>query len=162
MQWVPYWKCQMGAAVRMNPRQSQRQTAGGSKEGVALPVRVLLVEDSKVLTERLSEALRQIPDIELIAAVDTEDDARAVVGREHVDVMILDLHLRQGNGFGVLRAIGKVPKRPFIVVLTNYDLPQYKDAALALGAAYFMDKVRDYDKLPEILSDLVLKSRSRN
>ncbi len=124
-------------------------------------VRVLLVEDSAVLTERLSEALRQIPDIELMATVDTEDDARAVVAREPVDVVILDLHLRQGNGFGVLRALSKVPKGPSIVVLTNYDLPQYKDAALALGAAYFMDKVRDYDKLPEILHDLVLRARSR-
>jgi DNA-binding NarL/FixJ family response regulator len=130
-------------------------------KGVALPVRVLLVEDSKVLTERLSEALRQIPELELIAAVDTEDDARAAVLRDQIDVMILDLHLRQGNGFGVLRALSKVPNAPTIVVLTNYDLPQYKDAALALGAAYFMDKVRDYDKLPGILHDLVLKSRSR-
>ena len=136
-------------------------SAAGVRERLVPPVRVLLVEDSKVLTERLSEALRQIPDIELIAAVDTEDDARAVVAREQVDVMILDLHLRKGNGFGVLRALNKGPKGPFIVVLTNYDLPQYKDAALALGAAYFMDKVRDYDKLPEILRDLVLKSRSR-
>ncbi len=146
----------------MNVQQSQRRAPAGPKENAALPVRVLLVEDSEVLTERLSEALRQIPEIQLVAAVDTEDDACAAVGREHVDVMILDLHLRQGNGFGVLRALSKVPKRPLIVVLTNYDLPQYKDAALGLGAAYFMDKVRDYDKLPEILNDLVIKSRSRN
>ena len=29
-------------------------------------LRVLLVEDSKVLTERLTEAIRQIPDVQLI------------------------------------------------------------------------------------------------
>jgi len=142
------------------PRQ-QRQAAEGQVDAVAQPVRVLLVEDSKVLTERLTEALRQIPDIELIAAVDTEDAARALVARERVDVMILDLHLRQGNGFGVLRALSKTPGSPFIVVLTNYDLPQYKDAALELGAAHFMDKSRDYDRLPEVLRELVGKARSR-
>lgn len=145
----------------MNAPHAQRKSAAGSMEAVARPVRVLLVEDSKVVTERLSEALRQIPGIELIAAVDTEDAARAAVAREHFDIMILDLHLRQGNGFGVLRALSQVPQRPFVVVLTNYDLPQYKDAALALGAAHFMDKVRDYDKLPEVLQELVLKARSR-
>jgi DNA-binding NarL/FixJ family response regulator len=123
-------------------------------------LRVLLVEDSKVLTERLSEELGQIPGIELIAAVDTQDAACAVVARERVDVMILDLHLKQGNGFGVLRALAQLPERPFIVVLTNYDLPQYKDAALALGAAYFLDKVRDYDRLPEVLHELVVEARS--
>ena len=145
----------------MNGQRAHRKPATGSMQAVASPVRVLLVEDSKVLTERLSEALRQMPDLELIAAVDTENAARAVVARERIDVMILDLHLKQGNGFGVLRALSEVPQRPFVVVLTNYDLPQYKDAALALGASHFMDKVRDYDKLPEILHELVLKARSR-
>ena len=145
----------------MSREHQQRKPAGRLMKAVALPLRVLLVEDSKVLTERLAEALRQIPEIELVAAVDTEVAACAVVARERVDVMILDLHLRQGNGFGVLRALTRTPKRPFIVVLTNYDLPQYKDTALALGAAHFMDKVRDLDKLPEILHELVLKTRSR-
>jgi two-component system response regulator (stage 0 sporulation protein A) len=133
----------------------------GAKAAVARPLRVLLVEDSKVLTERLAEALRQVPEIEVIAAVDTEDAARAVVARERVDIMILDLHLRQGNGFGVLRALSQAPERPAIIVLTNYDLPQYKDAALALGAAHFMDKVRDYDRLPDVLHELVVKARGR-
>jgi DNA-binding NarL/FixJ family response regulator len=145
----------------MKSQRQQRSAAEGSVDGVAKPLRVLLVEDSKVLTERLTEVLRQIPEIELLAPVDTEDAARAVVARERVDVMILDLHLRQGNGFGVLRALSQTPERPFIVVLTNYDLPQYKDAALALGAAHFMDKVRDYDRLPEVLHELVVKARSR-
>ena len=35
-------------------------------------LRVLLVEDSKVLTERLTEAIRQIPEVELIGTADTE------------------------------------------------------------------------------------------
>ena len=55
-------------------------------------LRVLLVEDSRVLTERISEAIGQISDVELIAAVDSEPAAVAAVKRGHVDVMILDLH----------------------------------------------------------------------
>ena len=127
---------------------------------VARPLRVLLVEDSKVLTERLAEAIRQIPDVELVATVDTEDAARAAVARDAIDIMILDLHLKQGNGFGVLRGLANVVGRPAVVVLTNYDLPEYKAAALALGAAYFMDKARDYDRLRDVLHELVVKARS--
>ena len=41
-------------------------------------LRVLLVEDSKVLTERLTEAIRQISDVELIGTADTEAAALAV------------------------------------------------------------------------------------
>jgi len=39
---------------------------------MAQHLRVLLVEDSKVLTERLTEAIRQIPQVELIGTADTE------------------------------------------------------------------------------------------
>ena len=145
----------------MRGQLRQKKPAGGSKESVAQRLRVLLVEDSRVLTERITEALRQIPEVELIAAVDSENDARAVVARERVDVMILDLHLRQGNGFGVMRALAKSSARPSIVVLTNYDLPQYRDEALALGAAHFMDKVRDYHKLPDVLHELVVRASAR-
>jgi DNA-binding NarL/FixJ family response regulator len=117
-------------------------------------LRVLLVEDSKVLTERLTEAIRQIPDVELIGTADTEAAALAAVRRDPVDVIILDLHLKQGTGFGVMRALAATQLKPRIIVLTNYDLPEYKNAALALGATHFLDKARDYGRLPEVLHEI--------
>src|ERR1700679_3259358 len=88
-------------------------------------LRVLLVEDSKVLTERLTEAIRQIPEVELIGTADTAAAAAAAVKRRAVDVIILDLHLKQGTGFGVMRALATTQPKPRIIVLTNYDLPEY-------------------------------------
>jgi two-component system, OmpR family, response regulator len=90
---------------------------------MAQSLRVLLVEDSKVLTERLTEAIRQIADVELIGTADTEAAAVAAVKRDAVDVIILDLHLKQGTGFGVMRALAGSQKKPRIIVLTNYYLP---------------------------------------
>jgi DNA-binding NarL/FixJ family response regulator len=128
----------------------------GHVERFAMPagVRVLLVEDSKVLTERLSEAIRQIPDVELIGTADTEAAALAAVKRDSIDVIILDLHLKQGTGFGVMRALAGTQLKPRIIVLTNYDLPEYKNAAIALGATHFLDKARDYGRLPEVLHEI--------
>jgi DNA-binding NarL/FixJ family response regulator len=117
-------------------------------------LRVLLVEDSKVLTERLTEAIRQIPQVELIGTADTEAMAVAAAKRESVDVIILDLHLKQGTGFGVMRALANTQLKPQIIVLTNYDLPEYKNAAIALGATHFLDKARDYGRLPEVLHEI--------
>jgi DNA-binding NarL/FixJ family response regulator len=121
---------------------------------MAQSLRVLLVEDSKVLTERLTEAIRQIPQVELIGTADTEAAAVASATREAVDVIILDLHLKQGTGFGVMRALATTQLKPRIIVLTNYDLPEYKNAAIALGATHFLDKARDYGRLPEVLHDI--------
>ena len=117
-------------------------------------LRVLLVEDSKVLTERLTEALRQIADIELVGTADSEAGALAAFKSLPVDVIILDLHLKQGTGFGVMRALASAQKKPRIIVLTNYDLPEYKNAAIALGASHFLDKARDYGRLPEVLHEI--------
>jgi DNA-binding NarL/FixJ family response regulator len=117
-------------------------------------LRVLLVEDSQVLIERLTEAIHDMTDLKLICTVDTEAAAVAVVMREPVDVIILDLHLRQGTGFGVMRALTATPLKPRIVVLTNYDLPEYKSAAFTLGATHFLDKARDYGRLPEVLQEI--------
>ena len=117
-------------------------------------VRVLLVEDSKVLTERLTEAIDQIADVHLIGTAETEAAALAVVMHEPVDVIILDLHLRQGTGFGLMRALATTQLKPRIVVLTNYDLPEYKKAAFSLGATHFLDKARDYGRLPDVLLEI--------
>jgi DNA-binding NarL/FixJ family response regulator len=123
-------------------------------------LKVLLVEDSKVLTERLSEVISQAADVELIGAVDNELDALSRMRSERIDVMILDLHLKLGTGFGVLRAIARLVLRPKVIILTNYDLPEYKNAALALGARYFLDKARDYERIPEVLSEICASGRA--
>ena len=118
------------------------------------PLRLLLVEDSRVLAERLTEAIRQIAEVELIGTADSEADAVAAVKRDAIDVIILDLHLKQGTGFGVMRALAATLLKPRIIVLTNYDLPEYKNAAMALGATHFLDKARDYGRLPEVLHEI--------
>jgi len=116
---------------------------------------VLLVEDSRVLAERLRETLLSVPGVQLAGTVDCEADAVAVLQRQPVDVVLLDLHLRQGTGFGVLRAIptGQV-RNTVVIVLTNYDLAEYRRAAAALGARHFLDKLRDFDRLPTLLQQI--------
>lgn len=125
-------------------------------------LRVLLVEDSKVLTERLTEAIRQIADVELVGTADSEAGALEAFNSRPVDVIILDLHLRQGTGFGVMRALATARQKPRIIVLTNYDLPEYKNAAIALGATHFLDKARDYGRLPDVLHEICEAHLSRN
>ena len=120
-------------------------------------LRVLLAEDSTLLAARLTELIAQLPDVELIGTVDCEADTLSHVASDTPDVLILDLHLRSGSGFGVLRALsrpgtpGRHP-RPKIVILTNFGLPEYRREAEAFGVAAFLDKSRDYFRLPSLLT----------
>jgi two-component system OmpR family response regulator len=116
---------------------------------------VLLVGDSRVLAERLRETLLSVPGVQLAGTVDSEADAVALLQRQPVDVVLLDLHLRQGTGFGVLRAIpNDQVRKTVVIVLTNYDLAEYRRAAAALGARHFLDKLRDFERLPILLQEI--------
>ena len=115
-------------------------------------MRVLLVEDSSLLAARLAELIRCLPDVDLIDTVDTEVDALKRISAAAPDVLILDLHLRAGSGFGVLRSLRRDDHRPKIIILTNFGLPEYRREAELLGAEAFLDKSRDYFRLPALLS----------
>lgn len=115
-------------------------------------LRVLLVEDSPVLAARLREALAPLEGVELIAAVMDEASAVFVARQREVDVIILDLQLKRGTGFGVVQRLGQ--KRPTIIVFTNYVLPEYQKRAADLGVEHFLCKSRDYERLPLLLQEL--------
>jgi two-component system, OmpR family, response regulator len=128
--------------------------AGGRQpgpQGPARPLRVLLVEDSKILAQRLLELLSQGGQVEVVAVVDTEADALEAIQAHSPDAVILDLRLRQGSGFGALERMNALARRPVVVVMTNYALPQYRRRATQLGAEYFLDKMRDFETLQDVL-----------
>jgi DNA-binding NarL/FixJ family response regulator len=115
-------------------------------------LRILLVEDSRVLAERLRETLDTLDDVEVVDAVADETAAVAAAREKSVDVMILDLQLREGTGFGVLQQLGK--SRPVVIVFTNYMLPEYQRLASALGVEYFLNKSLDYERLPQLIQEI--------
>jgi len=117
-----------------------------------VPLRVLLVEDSPVLAERLREALDTLENVEVVDAVTDESAAVAAVKAQRVDVIILDLQLKEGTGFGVVQRLGK--DRPKIIVFTNYMLPEYQRLADAMGVEYFLNKSKDYERLPQLIQEL--------
>jgi two-component system, OmpR family, response regulator len=125
-------------------------------------LRVLLVEDSSLLAARLIELIRCLPDVGLIDTVETEADAVSRVAASTPDVLILDLHLRAGSGFGVLRTLARrfAKRRPKVIILTNFGLAEYRREAEAFGVEAFLDKSREYFRLPTLLSGFA-KQRSR-
>jgi DNA-binding NarL/FixJ family response regulator len=119
-------------------------------------IKLLLVEDSSVLATNLAETMTEIPEIDLIKSVDSESSALAEFRKRRVDVLVLDLQLKQGSGFGILRALAAMNQTPCVIVLTNHDSAAYAQEAVSLGARYFLDKARDFQRLPDILREIVI------
>jgi DNA-binding NarL/FixJ family response regulator len=112
-------------------------------------LRVLLVEDSRRLAERIRELIELNEDAIVVKTVYDEVSAIESARKDHIDLIVLDLQLQSGTGFGVLENLGS--DRPPVVVLTNYALPQYEKRAHDLGVEYFLDKSRDFERLSEIV-----------
>jgi DNA-binding NarL/FixJ family response regulator len=136
-----------------NPMREQPSVT--SKANPERSVKVLLVEDSAVLAEIMSEALCDLPEVDLVGVVDSEAEAFKLIALGRIDLIFLDLQLKQGTGFGLLRALADMHPAPRSVVLTNHDLPEYHTAAMGLGATYFLDKARDFHRFPEIVRAIV-------
>ncbi len=119
-------------------------------------LRVFLVEDSALIRERLGEDIASAGRIEVVGYAETETAAIAALHELHCDVIILDLDLRQGNGFEVLKSVRaeRTGPRPLVIVFTNYVYPHYRNQSVRWGADFFFDKARDFERVREVIQDL--------
>jgi DNA-binding NarL/FixJ family response regulator len=113
------------------------------------------VEDSPIIRDRLTESISTSGRIEIIGHADTEQQAIESLRQLDCDAVVLDLRLREGNGFNVLKALRVAAGvRVTIIVFTNYSLPQFRTRSLALGADYFFDKGHESDRVREVLEEM--------
>lgn len=118
-------------------------------------MRIVIADDSRVVVERLTALLNEIPGVELVGQASNAREALRCIRQMNPDIAILDLQMPGGSGLDILRTIR--PERPGLSVLicTNYPYPQYRDECLAAGANYFLDKSAEFEKIPAILRSLV-------
>jgi DNA-binding NarL/FixJ family response regulator len=98
-----------------------------------------LVDDHAMVVEGLAAALVRFPDIELVAHGATVQQARELLGRDDLDVVLLDVRLEDGNGLQLL-AERKARDRPRVLVVSSFKLNQYVAAARKYGASGFILK----------------------
>jgi CheY-like chemotaxis protein len=118
--------------------------------------RILLIEDSAVLSGRLIELLSEPGRIQVAAQAASQDEALVRLSEASYDVLVVDIELAEGNGVAVIRrarALYPPDVQPLIVVLTNYASDFVRDHCFAAGADYFLDKMRDISLLKSVVAD---------
>lgn len=113
---------------------------------------VFLVEDSPLLRPRLEALLGSIAGARLIGQATGAPQAIAAILADTPDVVVLDIHLEDGNGFDVLKALRKSAPRVAVYVLTNFPFEPYRRKAKSLGARGFFDKGCELDRVREALA----------
>jgi DNA-binding NarL/FixJ family response regulator len=139
---------------------SAGSTAGPSAGSGGRPVRVGIVDDHPIVRDGISSLLGGQAGIEVVGTAGSLDEARELLGRVAIDVLLLDIRLGSESGFQLLggnRMAGAGPDAsdrppdPAIVVLSAYDYPQYAEAALRLGAAGYVVKTAPVRELTDAI-----------
>jgi DNA-binding NarL/FixJ family response regulator len=123
-------------------------------------LRVFVVEDSTRLLRRLVELLAAAG-LEIVGHTDTAGTAIREIAATAPDVVIVDIALRSGSGFDVLRAIDSIDngRRPTAMVLSNYTAHPYRAAARKLGVEYYFDKSSEVFAMIRLLSSMTSRPR---
>lgn len=103
-------------------------------------IRVLIVDDHPVVHDGVAAALNRTPDIRLVHAAETVEDALGSIARVKPDVALLDIRLRGADG---LAAIGMlVAARPAlrVIMFSAYDVDEYVFGAIRAGARGYLLK----------------------
>lgn len=114
-------------------------------------IRVLLVDDERLVCAHLRTILSAADDLAVIATAHDGAEAVESVMRHKPDVVLMDLHMPGVDGLTALPQIVALPGAPKVVVLTTFDLDRYVLRAMRAGAAGFLLK----DTPPEDLVALI-------
>ena len=116
------------------------------------PIRVLVADDQKVVRDGLSVILGLLPGIEVVgAAVDGDDAFRQALAMAP-DVVLMDLHMPNCDGFEAIRRLALARPRICVVVLTTYSDDASVLAALRAGARGFLTKDAGAAEIREAVS----------
>jgi len=103
-------------------------------------IRVLLVDDHALLRQGTRDALRQDPDIAVVAESARGREALDQAARLRPDVVLLDIKLPDMSGVDVARVLRQDLPEIKVLILTAYDYESYVRALFAIGVHGYLLK----------------------
>lgn len=107
---------------------------------MALPLRVLIVEDEPLLRTTLVQLLQSEPDLEVVASVATGVDALEMGRSLRPDVVLMDLQLPLMSGIDATHKLFEQGYEGAVVVLTHLSDDESLFSALKAGAVGYVLK----------------------
>jgi len=111
------------------------------------PIRVLIADDHGVVREGL-RSLLEGEGFEVVGEAATGQQAITLTGQLQPDVVLLDIRMPDVDGLQALARIKAAHPHISVIMLTTYANPGYLARAVNLGAAGYLSKEVDPDRIP--------------
>ena len=117
----------------------------------------MIVDDNDAFRKMLKGILlSRFPSMHISEAQDG-DTAMEKIEEQSPNVIFVDVRLPGENGFQLTRRIKAAHSEITVIIITNYDSPEYQKAAFESGADYFISKMSStamdvLEKVDSILS----------
>lgn len=115
---------------------------------------VLVVEDSLLIIKRILGLLEEVENIKLVIHAANYYESIKMINEVNTDIVLLDINLPDKSGIELLKEIKLIRPQIKVIMLTNQASENYRNLCMHLGADFFLDKSRDFDKIPETIAAL--------
>jgi DNA-binding NarL/FixJ family response regulator len=103
-------------------------------------IRVLVVDDQELVRTGLRHILRASAGFQLVAEAESGDEALQLLDRHEVDVVVMDVRMRDMDGVTATRHLRQRSAPPPVLILTTFDDDVVVAEALRGGASGFVLK----------------------
>jgi len=120
-----------------------------------MPIRVLLVDDHKIVRQGVRAFLHTLEDIQVIDEAETGAAAVSAANQQQPDVVLMDLELPGDlDGISATRQIRKQRPETQVIVVTSHHQDEFIFPAVRAGAISYLLK----DVEPDELADAIRKA----
>ncbi len=111
-------------------------------------MKIILLDDHKIFDQSLKILLEEEESIEICDYISNIDDFLEKIDQDKYDILLIDINLKEEiTGLDLIRNILYQNPKEKIIVLTSYDLANYKDIAFGLEVKDFINKSIEMDEL---------------
>jgi len=119
-------------------------------------IRVLIVDDSRMIRDVLTDILKDQPDIEVVGAAADAFEARDLIKKLTPDVLTLDVEMPKMNGLEFLDRLMRAHPMPVVMISAATERgSEVTFRALELGAVDFVTKPKLNEQTPDDYGDLI-------
>lgn len=117
-------------------------------------LKIWIFDDQPCFRELLCDHLATLPNTLVIGSGDDEGALFDAVDRDEVNVVLLDLHLPNSGGFGIMERLMLRARPPTVMILSSQLTPHAVNTAIRLGAAGYLQKTAGLEEIETALDHL--------